>query len=78
MVEFAGEIHAIEIKLVHPADGWATTLEQGLEQLARYADRLQATTRTLVIFDRRPEAREKSWEERLSLEQFGEVLVLRA
>jgi hypothetical protein len=78
MVEFAGEIHAIEIKLVHPADGWATTLEQGLQQLARYADRLQATTRTLVIFDRRPEAREKSWEERLSLEQIGEVLVLRA
>jgi hypothetical protein len=59
-------------------DNWVATLEQDLEQLALYADCLQANTRTLVNFDRRLEARVKSWEERLSLEQVGEVLVLRA
>ena len=68
MVEYADEIHVIEIKLVHPADGPKTTLKQGLEQVARYGDRVKADSRTLVIFDRRNEARAKSWEERLKAE----------
>jgi hypothetical protein len=69
----AGEVHAIEIKLVHPR-GVQRTLAQGLEQLARYPDRLKAHSRTLVIFDRRDEARAKSWEERLKM--VGGVLVV--
>jgi hypothetical protein len=77
-VEYAGEVHAIEIKLVHPRRGAQRTLAQGLEQLARYADRLKAHSRTLVIFDRRDEARSKSWEERLKMEEMaGGVLVVK-
>jgi len=77
MVEWAAERHVIEIKLVHPADGYKTTLEEGLVQVARYADQVDAHTRTLVIFDRRPEARRKAWEERLGMEEVGGVLVVR-
>ena len=74
----AGEVHAIEIKLVHPRRGAQRTLAQGLEQLARYAKRLKAHSRTLVIFDRRDEARSKSWEERLKMEEMaGGVLVVK-
>ncbi len=68
-IEYAGKINIVEIKLVHPADGRATTLEDGLEQIARYADTTRADTRHLVIFDRRDEYRAKPWEERLGWQQ---------
>jgi hypothetical protein len=59
---------AVEIKLVHPADGRNTTLDEGLEQIARYDNGIGADTLHLVIFDRRPETRAKPWEERLARE----------
>jgi len=59
--------HIFEIKLVHPQDGYETTLAEGKTQIARYADKLPSTTRTLAIFDRRPEIKAKPWEERLEL-----------
>lgn len=68
-VEFAGKVNIIEIKVVHPADGRQTTLEEGLEQITRYDDRTHADTRHLVIFDRRPEYKKKSWDERLGWEE---------
>ena len=67
-VDYGGRRNIIEIKLVHPADGRKTTLEDGLEQIARYDDKLRADTLHLVLFDRRPEYRAKPWEERLSRE----------
>jgi hypothetical protein len=76
ILEFAGEVHVIEVKLVHPRRGAQRTLEQGLQQVARYADRLKADTRTLVIFDRREETKAKSWEERLKRETFEGVMVV--
>jgi len=60
-------IHIFEIKLVHLKNGYEATLEQGKTQIARYADKLPSTTRTLVIFDRRPEIKAKPWDERLEL-----------
>jgi hypothetical protein len=69
LVEFGGNRNLIEIKLVHPADGRAATLEEGLEQVARYDDTVHADTRHLVIFDRRPDYRARSWEERLGREE---------
>ncbi|MFH0809397.1 MAG: ATP-binding protein, partial [Pseudomonadota bacterium] len=66
---FGGRTNIVEIKLVHPADGRETTLREGLEQIARYADKTGANTRHLVIFDRRPESRAKSWDERLGWEE---------
>ena len=74
-VHWKGAIHAIEVKLVHPQRGPEATRDQGLQQLARYADTVAATTRTLVIFDRRPETRARPWDERIRLEQRGPVLV---
>ena len=62
---------------MYPSEGYNSTLAQGLEQLARYADRLQTHTRTLVIFDRRPEIVVKPWDERMSLEVVQGVLDLR-
>jgi len=40
----------------------------GLEQIARYDDKMTADTLHLVIFDRRQEARAKPWEERIARE----------
>jgi hypothetical protein len=69
MIDFGGRSNIIEIKLVHPEDSRKTTLEEGLEQIARYDDKINADTLHLVIFDRRPEARAKPWEERIAREQ---------
>ncbi len=67
-VEFGGRTNLIEIKLVHPADGAQTTFKEGLEQIERYAQTLKPDTCHLIIFDRRSEARSKSWEHRLRTE----------
>ena len=68
MIDYGGRRNIIEIKLVHPADGRNTTLDEGLEQIARYNDTIGADSLHLVIFDRRPEYRAKPWEERLARE----------
>ncbi len=65
-IHFGGQTNIVEIKLVHAADGRETTLAEGLEQIARYANTMASDTRHLVIFDRRPEARAKPWDARLS------------
>jgi RecB family endonuclease NucS len=67
-IHFGGRTNIVEIKLVHEADGRETTLAEGLDQIARYANTMAADTRHLVIFDRRPEARAKPWDARLSRE----------
>ncbi|MDA0323007.1 MAG: PD-(D/E)XK nuclease domain-containing protein, partial [Verrucomicrobia bacterium] len=51
MIDYGGRRNIIEIKLVHPADGRQTTLEEGLEQIARYENTVGADTLHLVIFD---------------------------
>jgi hypothetical protein len=59
--------HIFEIKIVSPKHGFESTLLQGKTQIARYSDKLPSTTRTLVIFDRRPEMKAKPWDERLDI-----------
>ncbi|RCK73280.1 MAG: Cell division protein FtsI [Peptidoglycan synthetase] [Candidatus Ozemobacter sibiricus] len=68
-VEWQGRWSVIEIKLVHPADGREGTIEEGLRQTARYRDAVGASEAYLVVFDRRPEARTRPWEERLTWEE---------
>ena len=68
MIDYGGRRNIIEIKLVHPKRGRGTTLEMGIEQIARYENTVGADTLHLVIFDRRPEYRTKPWEERLARE----------
>ncbi len=68
MIDFGGRRNIIEIKLVHPKRTREATLEMGIEQIARYDDKIAADTLHLVIFDRREQARAKPWEERLARE----------
>ncbi len=73
---WVGQVYVVEIKLVHPCEGYQMTLEKGLEQINRYADRLGATHRTLDLFDRRAERTSMPWGERLRRETYGKVLVV--
>jgi len=62
--------YIIEIKLVHPADGRETTVEEGLRQISRYRDTMEPMAPAwLVVFDRTPAGRKSSWESRLTWEE---------
>jgi hypothetical protein len=66
-VEYKNKIYIIEIKLIHSYDSPVEIRAEGLEQIKKYRDKIDASSPAyLVIFDRRPEAKEKSWDERLS------------
>jgi len=74
-VEYGGAWSIIEVKLVHPQDGRDGTIDEGLEQITAYRDRLcraeSLSSRPdafLLVFDRRPETRATSWDERLTWE----------
>jgi hypothetical protein len=57
----------IEIKLWHYYDSYNTVLEEGLEQLTKYRDTIDAALPAyLVIFDRRSEDKKAPWDERIS------------
>jgi hypothetical protein len=68
-IEWHGRWSLIEIKLVHPADGRDGTIAEGLTQTARYREQVGAGEAWLVVFDRRPAARARPWEERLTWEE---------
>ncbi|MDR2449816.1 MAG: PD-(D/E)XK nuclease domain-containing protein, partial [Prevotellaceae bacterium] len=68
-VEFAGKRYIIEVKVVYSYDTPATVREEGLEQICGYRDRIDALAPAyLVVFDRRPQAKELSWDERITWE----------
>jgi hypothetical protein len=76
-IEYNGQWYIIEIKLVHHHDGPQTVREEGLEQIRNYRDKLApGAPAYLVIFDRRPKTKEKSWDERISWELEGDVTIL--
>jgi len=76
-IEYNGQWYIIEIKLVHHHDGPQTVREEGLEQIRKYRDKIARDAPAyLLIFDRRPKTKEKSWDERISWEQDDDVTVL--
>jgi hypothetical protein len=78
-VEYAGKCYIIEVKIIYSYDTPATVREEGLEQIRQYRDRIDASAPAwLVIFDRRPKARELSWDEKISwtVDETGNVTVL--
>jgi hypothetical protein len=78
-VEYAGKCYIIEVKNIYYYDTPATVREEGLEQIQRYRDRMDASAPAyLVIFDRRPKARELSWDEKISwtVDDASKVVVL--
>ena len=78
-VEYHGQWHIIEIKLVHSYDSPETVREEGLEQIRGYRDKIDPKAPAyLVIFDRRPQARQKPWSERLKWEVDQDVTILGA
>ena len=77
-VEYKGNTYIIEIKLVRSYDSPGMIQEEGLEQIARYRNRIDTTAPAyLVIFDRRPEAKEKSWDEKLAWETIDEITLVK-
>ena len=67
-VLYAGYWSIIEIKLVN-RQGRERAVAQGLEQVLRYRDSIDRKADAwLVVFDRTPAGRQKSWEERLTWE----------
>jgi hypothetical protein len=68
-VEFGGECYIIEVKVVYSYDSPAAVREEGLDQICEYRDKIDAAAPAwLVIFDRRPKAKELSWDERITWE----------
>ena len=77
-IEYKGQWFIIEIKLIHYYDNPQEVRKEGLEQIRDYRDTFSPYAPAyLLIFDRRPKTKEKSWDERISWEQEGDVTVLR-
>ena len=76
-IEFNGHQYLIEIKLIHYYDSPQIVREEGLEQIRGYRDRIAPDIPSyLLIFDRRPVAKEIPWDERITWEQDGDIIVL--
>ena len=76
-VAYNGFSHIIEIKLVRSYQTPEAVRKTGLKQVSKYRDKFPAETPAyLVIFDRRPEARQKTWDERLTWEFEGDITIV--
>jgi hypothetical protein len=80
-VEYRGEWNIIEIKLLRKGQSFETVAAQGTEQILRYYDTFrlgygEVKGCYLVIFDRRPEARELPWSRRLRWDTKGGITVV--
>jgi hypothetical protein len=76
-VEYNNYAYIIEIKLIHYYDTPKEIKEEGLRQIAKYRDTTDPSAPAyLVIFDRRPETKQKTWTERLSWTIEGDITVL--
>jgi hypothetical protein len=76
-IEYKGHGYIIEIKLIHAKQSMETVRARGLEQLTRYRDtQAPSAPAYLLIFDRRPEAKDLSWEDRISWKKEGNITVL--
>jgi hypothetical protein len=68
-VEFGGKCYIIEVKVIYSYDSPTAVREEGLDQICEYRDKIDvAAPAWLVIFDRRPKAKELSWDERITWE----------
>jgi hypothetical protein len=77
-VEYQGGKYILEVKLIHDRQSSDQVTAKGLEQVMRYRDsKAPEAPAYLLIFDRRRQAREKPWEERLGWTREGTVTVLR-
>ena len=76
-IEYEKYRYIIEIKLLRSYHSPETFRKKGLEQVLKYRDKFGSQMPAyLIIFDRRPESKSKSWDERITWEQDGDVTVL--
>jgi hypothetical protein len=84
-VEYMGHWDIIEIKLLRKGQSLDKLRETGVQQILRYRDSFSPPLRSansasagcyLVIFDRRPEAPQIPWSERLKWSKEGEVTIV--
>jgi hypothetical protein len=69
-VEYNNKIYIIEIKLIHSYNSPREILEEGLEQITKYRDTIDADAPVyLVIFDRRDKSKSLPWDERISWQE---------
>jgi hypothetical protein len=77
LIEYEGFKYIIEIKMLRSYHNPEAFRKKGLEQVIKYRDTICSQSPTyLIIFDRRPESKTKSWDERIFWEQEGDVFVL--
>jgi len=77
VVNYKGESFIIEIKLIRDYDSPQSVEEEGLEQIQWYRDRIAPHAPAyLIIFDRRPKSKTKTWDERIKWEQNSDIIVL--
>jgi hypothetical protein len=77
LVEYNEKKYVIEIKLIYEKQSPDTIKARGLEQIAKYRDiKAPDNPAYLVIFDRRPETKEKPWEQRLSWKQENGITIV--
>jgi len=75
-VEYHSHLYIIEIKLIHSYDSPAEIRKEGLEQIRSYRDKTDTSAPAyLVLFDRRPEAKQKSWDERLFWDKDKDIII---
>jgi ASC-1-like (ASCH) protein len=77
LVEFAGKMCILEVKLVRDYDQPESVKEDGLEQIREYRDKFdQSIPCYLIIFDRRSEGKKLAWEQRIQWNVEGDVTVV--
>ena len=76
-IEYKNKWYIIEIKLVHYYDTPQSVREEGLEQIKKYRDKFDKNAPAyLMIFDRTPKTKKKSWDKRITWEQVGDIAIL--
>ena len=76
-VEYNERWYVIEIKLIHYYDSPDEIRDEGMAQVKKYRDSIdQDAPAYLVIFDRRPEVKQKPWNEKLFWITEGSITVV--
>jgi ASC-1-like (ASCH) protein len=76
-IDFKGTQHIIEIKLIRDYDKPEEVKEEGIEQILSYRDKVGKNVPCyLLIFDRRSEEKKLPWEQRITWNGAGEVIVV--
>jgi len=77
LVRYKEKNHVIEIKMVYEKQSPDTIKAKGIAQTAKYRDtKAPGAPAYLIIFDRRPETKQKTWDERISWAEENGITVL--